>query len=319
MEKQGECSSTSVKTLNESGLSYVPQRFVLPSLQRPDPSLNHSADLPTVDLSTLHQPFLRTVAINGIQKACKEFGFFQVINHGIPNSVMNDALEVAMDFFNLPIKEKMLLLSANVHEPVRYGSSLNQVRDKVQFWRDFIKHYSQPICKWIHLWPANPPSYKEKMGNYAKAGQVLYKQLVEVVIEGLGLEANYLQDEIEEGSQVVATNYHPACPQPELTLGMPPHSDYGSLTILLQSCQGLQILDCNKNWIPVPVAEGAPIFQLQDQLEVMSNGLYKSVVHRVTLSPEKNRLSIASSQPTFEQENGASTSARGQTTPSDLQ
>jgi isopenicillin N synthase-like dioxygenase len=132
------------------------------------------------------------------------------------------------------------------------------------------------------------------MGSYAKEVQVLQKQLMEVVLESLGLNPNDLQDEVESGSQVMAINCYPACPEPELALGMPPHSDFGSLTVLLQSCLGLQVLDHHDNWLSVPVVEDALIVQLGDQLEVMSNGQYKSVVHRVTVSSEKKRFSIAS-------------------------
>lgn len=113
-------------------------------------------------------------------------------------------------------------------------------------------------------------------------------------MQSLGLEANYLHDEIKEGSQVIAVNCYPACPEPKLTLGMPSHSDYGTLTILLQSGPGLQLMDHAKHWLSVPVIEGALIIQLGDQMEVMSNGLYKSVVHRATVNAEKKRLSIAS-------------------------
>lgn len=92
----------------------------------------------------------------------------------------------------------------------------------------------------------------------------------------------------------MAVNCYPACPEPEITLGMPPHSDFGSLTILLQSSQGLQIMDSNKNWISVPYIEGALLVQLGDQVEVMSNGIYKSVIHRVTVNKYYKRLSFAS-------------------------
>lgn len=72
---------------------------------------------------------------------------------------MKDAIEAASEFFHLPQEEKMLLFSEDVHKPVRYGTSLNQAKDEVYCWRDFIKHYSHPIEKWIHLWPSNPPTY----------------------------------------------------------------------------------------------------------------------------------------------------------------
>ena len=132
------------------------------------------------------------------------------------------------------------------------------------------------------------------MGKYAEATHLLHKQLLEAISESLGLEKNYLQEQTEEGSQVIAVNCYPACPEPEVTLGMPPHSDFGSLTILLQSSEGLQIMDANKNWVCVPYIEGALIVQLGDQVEVMSNGVYKSVVHRVTVNKDVNRLSFAS-------------------------
>ncbi|KAL6130638.1 hypothetical protein ACLB2K_069017 [Fragaria x ananassa] len=269
-------SFTSALTLSQLGDAHVPQRYVLPPSQQPiRPSYPNLSTLPILDLSSLQSSSLRPHVINNIQTACKEIGFFQVINHGIPLSVMKDALSAANEFFNLPVEDKMLLGSDNVHAPVRYGTSINHAVDKVHFWRDFIKHYSHPISEWIHLWPSNPSSYKEKMGNYARAVQVLQQQLMELVIESLGLNPIYLHDEVENGSQVMALNCYPKCPEPELALGMPSHSDYGFITILLQSCPGLQIMDQNKNWISVPDIEGALLVQMGDQMEVLSNGQYK--------------------------------------------
>ncbi|GLU00366.1 hypothetical protein SLE2022_177430 [Rubroshorea leprosula] len=92
----------------------------------------------------------------------------------------------------------------------------------------------------------------------------------------------------------MAINCYPACPEPELVLGIPPHSDYGTLIILLQSCPGLQLMELNDNWLSVPAIEGALVVQLGNQAEVTSNGHYKSVVHQVTLSTENKRHSIAS-------------------------
>ncbi|KAF8048987.1 hypothetical protein N665_2336s0006 [Sinapis alba] len=290
-------SFTSAMTLTNSGVPQVPDRYVLPPSQRPVLCSSigiRETTLPVIDFSLLHQPLLRSSVIHEINMACKEFGFFQVINHGIPQSVVREALDAATQFFDLPVEEKMLLVSSNVHKPVRYGTSLNHSTDRVHYWRDFIKHYSHPLSKWINMWPSNPPCYKDKVGKYAEATHVLHKQLIEAISESLGLEKNYLQEQTEEGSQVMAVNCYPACPEPDITLGMPPHSDFGSLTILLQSSQGLQIMDSNKNWISVPYIEGALIVQLGDQVEVMSNGIYKSVIHRVTVNKDVKRLSFAS-------------------------
>lgn len=134
----------------------------------------------------------------------------------------------------------------------------------------------------------------EKKWEAMQKQHILQKQLMGVVLENLGLNANYLHDDIEEGSQVMAVNCYPPCPKPELALGMPPHSDYGTLTILNQSQQGLEIMDHDKVWHPVTFIEGALIVQLGDQVEVMSNGRYKSTIHRATVNMERKRLSIAS-------------------------
>ncbi|CAH1448172.1 unnamed protein product [Lactuca virosa] len=299
MEAKGETSDTSftsVTTLTPKCREKIPQQYVLPPLQRPNRSLTHhiSTKLPIIDLSMLNHSANRSQLINQVHAACKNLGFFQVINHGIPAAIMKDALDSAEEFFNLPSDKKMCYASTDVHKPVRYGTSLNHGTDKVLYWRDFIKHYANPISEWIHLWPSDPPSYKEKMGSYAKAVKILQKQLMEVVLESIGLNANYLHDDIEEGSQVMAVNCYPSCPEPDLALGMPPHTDYGTLTILNQSHQGLEIMDQDNVWHSVPFLQGALIVQLGDQFEIMSNGRYKSIPHRATLSLETKRMSIAS-------------------------
>ncbi|XP_060218997.1 flavanone 3-dioxygenase 3-like [Lycium barbarum] len=286
-------SFTSAMTHSEEGLTYVPKCYILPPSLRPDGTLS-STGLPIVDLSFLRDPLLRPRIIQDVHLACKELGFFQVVNHGIPLSVMKDALDAATEFFDLPNEEKMHLLSSNVHDPVRYNTSLNDVKDKVSFWRDFLKHYANPVSNWMDLWPSNPTSYKEKMGNYTKAAQKLQEELMEVIFESLGLNPNYLHEDIAEGSQVMAVNCYPACPEPALTLGLPPHTDYALISIILQNHQGLQIMDRDEKWHPVPFIEGALIVQMGDHMEVLSNGRYKGVVHRATVNSEKKRLSIAS-------------------------
>lgn len=140
---------------------------------------------------------------------------------------------------------------------------------------------------------------REKMGNYAKAVQILQAQIVEAVLESLGLETNYIRKEIDEDEmQVMIANCYPSCPpEPGMEpsqLGMLPHTDHGMLTVLVQSCEGLQVKNQNSNWVPVSADEDLLIIQLGDQMEVMSNGLYQSVVHRATLNKDKKRFSIAS-------------------------
>ncbi|XP_024541844.1 gibberellin 3-beta-dioxygenase 3 [Selaginella moellendorffii] len=73
----------------------------------------------------------------------------------------------------------------------------------------------------------------------------------------------------------------PPCPEPDLVLGSSPHSDGVGITLLLQDeVEGLQIRK-NGEWKPVNSMPDAFVVNIGDILEVMSNGIYKSVEHRV--------------------------------------
>ena len=135
------------------------------------------------------------------------------------------------------------------------------------------------------------------MGKYCTEVRKLGLEIMGAIAESLGLGRDYLRDKLDEGMQVMAVNCYPPCPDPDLALGLPPHSDYSCLTILLQSARGLEIADPEGGaWRLVPHLSGGGVLQVHvgDHLEVMSNGEYKSLVHRATLSRDATRFSVAS-------------------------
>nr|XP_043625765.1 flavanone 3-dioxygenase 3-like [Erigeron canadensis] len=302
MEKDTKSCFTSAMQLE--GGKNIPQRYILPPLQRPNINNNDFSSssssttiIPVIDLSLLNDPLTRSQTINEIRSACDKLGIFQVINHGMPISVMEDALAISKEFFQLPSEEKMKFASGNVHDPVRYGTSMNHVRDNVFCWRDFLKHYANPISEWSHTWPLNPPGYRQKLGSYAKAVHLLQTQLMRGVIESLAgvKNADYLDDDIKQGSQLMVLNYYPSCPEPDLALGMQAHTDFGTMTILNRTEPGLEFMDVmTGTWHPVSSIQGGLVVLLGDQTEIMSNGKYKSLIHRATVNMERTRLSIAS-------------------------
>ena len=111
---------------------------------------------------------------------------------------------------------------------------------------------------------------------YSKHAKSLYLALTEAILESLGLvetvgKNNYENDslkEFENGSQLIVINCYPSCPEPDLTLGMPPHSDYGFLTLLLQDeVKGLQIHHAGR-WVTVDPVPGSFVINVGDHLEV---------------------------------------------------
>lgn len=81
-------------------------------------------------------------------------------------------------------------------------------------------------------------------------------------------EEDEMLKEFQDGSQLMVVNCYPPCPQPDLTLGMPPHSDYGFLTLLLQDeVEGLQIQKQDQ-WVTVEPIPNSFVVNVGDHLEV---------------------------------------------------
>ncbi|KAL6127919.1 hypothetical protein ACLB2K_071280 [Fragaria x ananassa] len=247
------------KTAQETGLPYVPECYVIPTSHRDSVTLE-VANVPTIDFGKLKQGSdeKRATVIQEIRTACRQLGFFQIINHGIPQSLLDGALAVASGFFELPNSEKAKFMSNDVHKPVRYGTSFKDGVDKIQFWRVFLKHYAHPLENWIDSWPNNPPSYRETMGEYCREVMRLSLEVTSAITESLGIGPTYLTKKMENGMQVITVNGYPPCPRPEMALGLPPHSDYSCFTIVLQSFAGLEVMDVGDGkWKLIPNLETA--------------------------------------------------------------
>ena len=64
-------------------------------------------------------------------------------------------------------------------------------------------------------------------------------------------------------------------------MNMGAHTDYECLTILHQTAPGLQVLNCDDEWVDVPVQEDAYVINIGDLMELWTNGLFKATPHRV--------------------------------------
>lgn len=123
-------------------------------------------------------------------------------------------------------------------------------------------------------------------------------QLFGAIMESLNLDETHLNRDFERGTQIVGINcYHPCSESTKI--GISPHTDHSIITLLLQSAPGLDFIDRvegQRSWKRVPELKGSLIVLVGDHLEVMSNGLYKSVLHRAISSCDSTRFSIANWQ-----------------------
>ena len=274
----------------------VKDKYILPPDQRPQLSeLSLTASIPTVDLTDLEGPD-RSGVIDEIRRACEDYGFFQIVNHGVPERLMEDMMNVAREFFEMPVQDRAGLYSEDQKKDVHICTSFNRTKEEVLNWRDCLRLVCQyPLEESVESWPQKPANYRDVAAKYATEVRALVLRLLGAISESLGLDSDYLNRILRKHRQVMTTNYYPACPNPDITYGLPPHSDPNVITVLQQDdvC-GLHVLN-NGEWVAVEPTTNAFVVNLADQLQVVSNGRYKSVEHRAITNSARARISI----PTF--------------------
>ncbi|CAN1801533.1 1-aminocyclopropane-1-carboxylate oxidase 5 [Linum perenne] len=152
-------------------------------------------------------------------------------------------------------------------------------------------------------WPSQTPGFKETMAEYKAELRKLAEKVMEVMDENLGLSKGYIKNAFnngcygEEESAFFRTkvSHYPPCPKPEMVNGLRAHTDAGGVILLFQDDEvgGLQVLK-DGEWIDVQPLKNSNVINTGDQIEVLSNGKYKSAWHRVLAALEGNRLSVAS-------------------------
>ncbi|XP_062110415.1 protein DMR6-LIKE OXYGENASE 2-like [Humulus lupulus] len=275
------------------------QNFILPEEKRPQLSKVSTLDsIPIIDFSVINKDGAsHEVLLDKITEACEEYGFFHIINHGVPQDLCKRMLTAVSDLFKLPPQERSKLFSTDHTKEARIMNYFLkfQNQDKVTMWSENFSHPWDPNGDFFTLLPENPPLYRELFVEYAKEINKLMEIIFGLISQSLGLERNCLQSKLGEKPMLKAlANFYPPCPDPELTLGLAVHSDFYALTVLMQSeeVNGLQVIK-DGNWVDVKPVPDSFVVNIGDQLQVLSNGRYESVIHRAVNNKMVPRISLA--------------------------
>ncbi|KAH7512710.1 hypothetical protein FEM48_Zijuj12G0119500 [Ziziphus jujuba var. spinosa] len=281
----------SVQELAKDPIINVPSRYLRPDQ---DPTVISDHDhlcfpdkIPAVDYYNLISGDSATASLEleKLHLACKDWGFFQLVNHGISSTLVEKIKTEVQCFFNLPMEEKQKFWQTP-GEVEGFGQAFVVSEEQKLDWNDIF-------------FLSTLPTYSLELKDLAMG-------ILEQIEKALKVKAKEVTELFEGGLQSIRTNYYPPCPQPEQVIGLTPHSDAGGLTILLQvsEVEGLQIKK-DGIWVPVKPLPGAFIVNVGDALEIITNGAYRSIEHRATINSEKERLSIATFySPRFDGEMG---------------
>ncbi|XP_050377943.1 S-norcoclaurine synthase 1-like [Argentina anserina] len=290
----GSLPVENVQALASNNLKDIPPRYLRPEAELEQVSIEESLQIPVVDMDKLvGDPLFHDDEMAKLHLACKEWGFFQLINHGVSEELIKKMKTDTEEFFGLPLEVKKAYATQPNHIE-GYGQAFVVSEEQKLDWGDMLFLLTQPVRqRTLMFWPTLPTSFSETLNRYSQELQQVTIYLLKFISSNLGVNLE-MERMFDDGVQGARMNYYPPCPQANKVIGLTPHSDAVGLTLLLQvnEVQGLQIRIKGK-WIPIKPVVGAFIVNVGDIIEIVSNGIYKSIEHRAVVNPEKERLSIA--------------------------
>ncbi|KAI9111285.1 hypothetical protein K1719_017697 [Acacia pycnantha] len=290
---------SSVKSLSESNAAaLIPSYYHTLTDSDGHDNVAHelAALIPVIDLShlTSTDPQFHAAAVRQLGQACQDWGFFMVINHGVSENLMKDIMKKCLEFHNLPLEEKKEFSCVHAALPaIKYATSAlpRSIGENDLYWIDYLLFYNyHNQCNF----PNKPPGVSDTAMEYSKEMRGVARTLLEGISESLGLKPDDIIEHsgFDYGYQKMQFNLYPPCPQPDLVQGLPPHCDNGFLNILIQNgISGLQVKHDGK-WVNVNPLPNSLIVNTGNELEVLTNGKYKSIWHRAVVNEKETRLSV---------------------------
>ncbi|KAI9087687.1 hypothetical protein K1719_030319 [Acacia pycnantha] len=269
--------------------SCISQQLILPNSCMPNNTPSLLNEIPEIDLC---DPQAKTLIV----KASQEFGFFKLIRHGISMDLIADLEAQALNFFTIPQDHKD---RAGPPDPFGYGSKNIGSNGDVG-WIEYLLFNLNPEVvspKSLSIFQENPENFRSAVEEYISATKKLSCQVLELMAEGLGIEekntfSKLLRD--ERSDCVFRLNYYPPYEDAEEKLiGFGEHTDPQMISVLRSNnTSGLQICLKDGTWVSVPPDNTSFFVNVGDTLQIMTNGRFNSVKHRVVPDTSKSRLSM---------------------------
>ncbi|KAL4884598.1 hypothetical protein BJY04DRAFT_205706 [Aspergillus karnatakaensis] len=273
---------------------------------------------PILDFSAFYGPNsdAKERLIQDVRAACLNNGFFQITGHRVPLEVQQRALSSSRQFFSMPTAEKSKLDKKN--SKLGRGYEAVQCHQMEQgtlpdLKEDFMvgveipeDHPYQQQGKpgyGPNVWPVStglesPEQFRKSTMVYFEHVLALARDIVTVLALSLGLDEGYL-DPLKSDIPIAVMKYlyYPQLPvgaDLSVTRGFGAHTDFCPFAIVLQGeVSGLEVLEeSTGEWVMIEPVPGAFVVNLGASFTQLTNGLYKSSVHRVINNRDSDRLSI---------------------------
>ncbi|EDO32302.1 predicted protein [Nematostella vectensis] len=208
---------------------------------------------------------------NNVLQGFDTAGFIYLKNHGIPQNKFDSVVHAWNTFVALPTDVK----SAHQLQPGGFNGwgSIEGERHSVHRRVGDLKevfHVSaihDPAFEWI--WPAKSvPEFKPAVRSLYQDFHLLLKRVLSAVAIGLGLPPDifdipHLNIGTSKNMSEIKCNFYPKPVEAKPgQIGCGEHFDAGSLTILYQDSDGLQVEKEDGTFIPVPFIDGTLVVNI---------------------------------------------------------
>ena len=243
-----------------------------------------------------------------IGQACRDWGFFYIVGHGVDEHLQRRLEEVSRQFFAQDLETKLEIKMSlggrawRGYFPVggELTSGKPDLKEGIYFGAELEDDHALVIAGTpLHgpnLFPADIPPFRETVLAYMAALTTLGHSLMAGIALSLGLEESYFFDRYTSDPLILFRifNYppQPLNNESESNLGVGEHTDYGLLTILRQDMSGGLEIKIKSRWVAAPPIPNSFVCNIGDMLDRMTGGRYLSTPHRVRNLAGHNRLSF---------------------------
>ncbi|KAF2460146.1 hypothetical protein BDY21DRAFT_384514 [Lineolata rhizophorae] len=248
-----------------------------------------------------------------VRECCLHNGFFQITGHRIPSSLQEKVMDCSKRFFDLSLDEKTKISKANnsynrgyelLHSQILEEGTAPELKEGLYLGEEIPSSHPYFVNKKLNSGPNQWPTGIDNLEEFQQTTMTYYASMFELakdvlaaVALTLDLPEDYFGSFVDGAVAAMRFLHYP--PQPpdsneRLTRGVGAHTDFGSVTLLLQDeVDGLQVWDRDvEQWFDVLPVKGAYVVNLGNMMQRWSNDRYKSNLHRVINKSGKERYSI---------------------------
>ena len=244
-----------------------------------------------------------------LRETLQTVGFFVMVNHGVPASLIEQTFAEAGRFHDQPMERK-LALRMNEHNNGymslgRYAVWTSDVNtnDKPDLNEAFFtkreRAADDPLLKsgrrfvGPNQWPEDLPGFRDNVMAYTDAMDALSARVLRVCAAALELHPHAFDAAFADSQFSFRLTHYPPVAAEANQFGIAPHTDANFLTFLAQTeVPGLQVRMPSGAWHDVPYVPGSYAVNTGDMMYRWTNGRFKSTPHRALPPVGRHRYAI---------------------------